>query len=126
MKFLFISLVVLTSMSLKTISVDEIIEAFKLGDASKVSKYFDNTVEITLTGTTNTYSKRQAELVMRDFFSKNVIKQFRVIHKASRVNHQCCLGELETANGPYRVSIYFKQQLSKQLLHEIRFERLYR
>jgi Domain of unknown function (DUF4783) len=105
------------------VSVDEVESAIKNGNASQLSKYFDNTIEITLTDKSNTYSKSQAELVLKDFFSNNVVKGFEIVHKGNNAGAQFIIGTLETKNGEYRTTIYMKQKGDKQLLQELRFEK---
>ena len=124
MKNLLLSLLVFVSFSfLISAPFSEIINAIKTGDASEVSKYFDNTVEITLPGKSNSYSKSQGELVLRDFFSKNPAKDFQIIHQSEKEGSQYCIGNLETNNGIYRTTIYLRQKGGKQLVQELRFEK---
>ena len=52
-----------------SLSFTEVVKAIKSGNSAEVSKFFDNTVEITLPEKSNSYSKSQAELVLRDFFA---------------------------------------------------------
>lgn len=104
-------------------SVDEIAFAIKNGDANQVAKFFDNTVEITLPDKNKSYSKSQAELVLRDFFSTNVVKDFEVIHKGDNAGSQFCIGTLETKNGPFRTTLFLKQKGDKLFLQELRFEK---
>ena len=105
------------------ISVDEVISAIKSGSASQLSKYFDNTIEITLVDKSNTYSKSQAELVIKDFFNNNVVQGFEIVHKGDNTSARFLIGTLETKNGEYRTTIYMKQKGDKQLLQELRFEK---
>lgn len=105
------------------ISFTEILDAFKKGDAAEVAKFFDNSVEITLSEKSNSYSKSQAELVLREFFNSNTVKDFEIIHKSESVGSQYCIGNLKTSNGQYRVTIYMKQKGNKQVVQEIRFEK---
>ncbi len=116
--FLFISM-----SSFLSLSFTEIINAIKSGNASEVSKFFDTTVEITLPGKSNSYSKSQAELVLRDFFSSNTIKDFQVIHKSDNAGAEYCIGNLITVNGLFRTTVYLKQKGNRQVVQELRFER---
>ncbi len=55
-------------------SIDEVINAMKAGNASDVARFFDNTVEINMPEKSNSYSRSQAELVLKDFAgTRNVI-----------------------------------------------------
>jgi hypothetical protein len=103
-------------------SIDEVITAMKTGNAADVARYFDNTVEINMPGKSNGYSKSQAELVLKDFFTSNGVKGFDVIHKGENSGSQFCIGTLSTKNGNYRTTIFMKQRGDKQVLQTITFE----
>lgn len=105
------------------VSLNEIVSAIKSGNASELSKHFDDTIEITLTDKKNTYSKSQAELVIKDFFKTNIVTGFEILHKDDKTNTQFIIGNLETKTGDYRTTIYMKQKGSKQLLQKLRFEK---
>lgn len=104
------------------LSIDEVVSALKSGDAAAVARHFDNTVEITMPDKSNNYSKSQGEMVLRDFFSTNSVKDFQVIHKGENSGSQYCIGTLITKNGSFRTTVFMKQKNDKQLLQEIRFE----
>ncbi|HQY11535.1 MAG TPA: DUF4783 domain-containing protein [Ferruginibacter sp.] len=103
-------------------SIDEVIGAMKAGNASEVAKFFDNTVEINMPEKSNSYSRSQAELVLKDFFAVNSVKSFDVLHKGENSGSQYCIGTLVTRNGSFRTTIFMKQKGDKQLLQEITFE----
>jgi hypothetical protein len=105
------------------LSLADIINAIKSGSASEISQFLDNTVDITLPGKSNSYSKSQAELVIRDFFSINPVKDFTVIHKSDNAGSQYCIGNLETANGVFRTTIFVRQKNDRQVVQELRFEK---
>jgi hypothetical protein len=104
------------------LSIDEVVNGLKNGDAAQIARYFDNTVEITMPDKSNNYSKNQAEIVLKDFFTTNGIKTFEVIHKGENAGSQYCIGTLVTKNGSFRTTVFMKQKNDKQLLQEIRFE----
>ncbi len=103
-------------------SIDEVISAMKTGNSAEIAKYFDNTVEINMPYKSNSYSKSQAELVLKDFFSSNTVKTFEIIHKGENSGSQYCIGTLITKTGSFRTTIFMKQKGDKQLLQEITFE----
>ena len=104
-------------------SVDEIALAIKNADANQVAKFFDNTVEITLYDKNKSYSKSQAELVLRDFFTTNVVKDFEVMHKGDNAGSEFCIGNLQTKNGVFRTTIFLKQKTDRFFIQELRFEK---
>lgn len=121
MKTLFIY--ILLFFSLNSFTVDEVVAGLKNGNASQVSKFFDNTVEITLPNKSNSYSRSQASLVLQDFFSTSGVKNFQLLHKGDNSGSQFCIGILETKNGEYRTTIYLKLKGDTQVLQEIKFEK---
>jgi hypothetical protein len=104
------------------LSIDEVVNAMKAGDSAQIARYFDNTVEITMPDKSNNYSRNQAEIVLKDFFSTNGVKSFEVIHKGENSGSQYCIGTLVTKNGSFRTTVFMKQKNDRQLLQEIRFE----
>lgn len=119
---LFISIITLLS-SFTFQAFDDIVNAVKTGDASQVSKFFDNTVEITFPEKSNSYSKSQAALVLNDFFAANAVKNFDILHKSDNNGSQYCIGNLQTSGGTFRTTIYIKQKGDKEVLQELRFEK---
>ena len=94
----------------------------KTGNSSEIAKFFDNTVEINMPEKSNSYSKSQAELVLKDFFNSNIVKTFEIIHKGENSGSQYCIGTLITKSGSFRTTIFMKQKGDKQVLQEITFE----
>lgn len=104
-------------------SINEVVNGLKTGNASKLSRYFDNTIDITLSDKSNSYSRSQAELVLKDFFTTNVVVNFVLIHTGDNSGSQYLIGNLQTRRGTYRTTIYIKQKADGQMLQELRFER---
>ncbi len=115
-------LLVLLSSFIIYAGIEDVISAMKTGNSNQVAKYFDNNVEISMPDKSNSYSKSQAELVLRDFFASNQVKSFEIIHKGENAGSQYCIGTLQTRNGAYRTTIFMKQKGDGQVLQELRFE----
>ena len=103
-------------------SIDEVVNAMKSGNAAQVARFFDNSVEISMPDKSNSFSKTQAEIVLKDFFNNNPVKGFEVIHKGENAGSQYCIGTLLTKNGSFRTTIFMKQKGDAQVLQELRFE----
>ena len=112
----------LTSFTTLT-GINDVINAIKSGNAASVSKYFDNTVEITVNGKSTNYSKAQGEVVLRDFFANNTVNSFSVLHQGESGGSEFCIGTLTTSNGNYRTTLNLKKKGDKQTLQEIKFEK---
>ena len=124
MKQIFTLLTIATLLSSFTLfsSIDEVIAGMKAGNSTEVARFFDNTVEINTPEKASSYSKSQAELVLKDFLSSHAVKSFTVIHKGETAGSQFCIGTLATKTGTYRTTIFMKQKGDKQLLQGITFE----
>jgi hypothetical protein len=104
------------------VSIDEVVSAMKSGNAAQVARFFDTSVEITMPDKSNSFSKTQAEIILKDFFANNPVKGFEVIHKGENAGSQYCIGTLITKNGSFRTTVFMKQKGDAQLLQELRFE----
>jgi hypothetical protein len=102
-------------------SIDEVVSAIRAGNSTELSKYFDNRVDIALPDKSDTYSKAQAEMIVRDFFSSKGVTGFELKHKGENGGAQFCVGILRTRTGDYRTHLFMKQRGERQLLQEIRF-----
>lgn len=103
-------------------AIDEIASAMKSGNIVKLSRYLDSRVDISLPEKSDTYSKSQAEMIIRDFFSTNGVQNFLIRHKGENGGSEFCVGLLKTRNGDYRTTLFIKIKGDKQLLQEIRFQ----
>ncbi len=102
--------------------IDDVAVAMRSGNASRLSTYLDYRVDISLPEKSDTYSKSQAELIIRDFFNENGVQNFQVKQKGENSGTEFCFGVLQTRNGDYRTSIFMKQKGDRQYLQEIRFQ----
>ncbi len=105
-------------------SIEEVVTAMRSGNASQLSKYFDDRIDISIPGKNDNYSKSQGELIIKDFFNNNDVKDFQIKHKGENNGSEFCFGVLQTKNGNYRTKLYMKQKGDKQVLQEIGFQRV--
>lgn len=106
-----------------TYTLDEITYALRAGNAGELSRFLDSRVDISLPDKSDTYSKIQAEMIIRDFFSTNGVQNFLIKHKGTNGGgSEFCVGVLQTHNGDYRTTIFVKQKGDRQLLQELRFQ----
>lgn len=113
---------VLVSFRSPSYSIDEIAVAMRAGNVGELSRYLDNRVDISLPEKTDTYSKSQAEMIIRDFFLTNGVQNFLVKHKGENSGSEFCVGVLQTHNGDYRTTLFMKLKGDRQLLQELRFQ----
>jgi len=103
--------------------IDNVTTAIKAGNAAQLATYFDNTVELTIRDKQSSYSKAQAQVVVKDFFEKNPVKNFAIVHRGSSdAGSSYAIGTLTCAAQSFRAYIYVKQKGSSTLVEELRFE----
>ncbi len=99
--------------------------AMKQGDTRTIAVYFDNTIDLTFSDHTNTYSKKQALVIIQNFFNKieprDYIPQQR--GKSQSNNTKFNIGSLYTSNGIYKVYMLFIVKKGLYFLKELRFEK---
>ena len=104
-------------------TLDDITGAIRVGNAGELSHFLDSRVDISLPEKSDTYSKIQAEMIIRDFFSTNGVQNFLIKHNWSNGGgSEFCVGVLQTRNGDYRTTLFIKQKGDRQLLQELRFQ----
>jgi hypothetical protein len=97
-------------------------DAIKAGSAKEAVKYFNQSLDISLEGAINTYSKTQAEFVLRDFFKNHPPSEFNIVHTgSSKGGLQYALGDYKSNDGTYTVLIRVKQSGNTFLVTEISF-----
>ena len=102
--------------------LEDVISALKTGNAQELSKYVDDNIEISLPEKSDSYSRAQAVMVLKDFFTNNGVTGFDVQFKGENGGSQFCVGKLVTKSGNYRTTVFMKTKSGKQLVKEIRFQ----
>jgi hypothetical protein len=97
-------------------------DALKTGNAKEVVKFFNASVDMNIEGNVDTYSKTQAEFVLRDFFKKHPPTEFNIVHMgASKGGLQYAIGRFVSNADSYNVMIRVKEIDKVNLIHEINF-----
>jgi hypothetical protein len=99
-----------------------IIQAIRSGNAASLAKYFNVNVELTVDKGEEIYSKDQAELILKDFFSKHAPNSFNILHQGGKEGSKYAIGNLSTTNGNFRVTILIKLKDSLPYVHQLRIE----
>ena len=126
MKLLFTSLLVASLIAFSSFAqsgnIDAVIDALRSGNATELSGYFDDNVELTMPDKADSYSKAQAVLILKDFFNNNGVKSFDVKHKGDNGGGQFCIGTLQTKSGNFRTTVFMKVKNNKEVVKDIRFQ----
>jgi hypothetical protein len=104
-------------------SIDEVINALRAGNSTELSRYFADNVELTLPDKNDSYSKAQAQLIIKDFFANNGVKRFDLKHKGDAPGGgHFCIGTLNTNAGNFRTNVFTTIKKGKEVVNEIRFQ----
>lgn len=96
--------------------------ALRNGSSRELSQYFAPTVEIGFDGDRQSYNSTQAELVMKDFFSKNPPSSFEFIHQGqSGEGIQYAISRYTGRSGTYRVFVKLKPTRGAPLVDTLEF-----
>lgn len=102
--------------------IAQVKESIKAGSAKELTKYLNQTVDVTLGDKVSNYSKTQAEFVFRDFFKQNPPSEFSIVHQGSSKGGQpFAIGQYKSGESTYRVFMKIKTVGNAQLVHEISF-----
>jgi hypothetical protein len=97
-------------------------DAVKAGDAGELSKYFNTSIDLNLDGQVSTYSKAQAEFVLRDFFKKHAPTDFSIVHTgSSKGGLQFAIGKYQGGAESYNVLMRVREVNKAFLIHEMSF-----
>jgi hypothetical protein len=105
--------------------MDDVVTVLNNSSVENVVQYFDNVVDITLNNSQSTYSKSQAEMVIRNFFTKNAVTSFRIKYKGNDAYDSSfyLIGDFKTkGHGVFRVYMFFKYKGNNHFLQEMKIE----
>ena len=113
-----------SSVAFATDVIDGIATAIRSGNPANISKYFISNIDLKVISQEDVYSKPQAEMILRDFFSKHPVKSYTVVHKSEpkTTGSQYVVGTLDTSNGKFRVYFLIKPSGAETLIHQFRIE----
>ncbi|MDP2189376.1 MAG: DUF4783 domain-containing protein [Sphingobacteriaceae bacterium] len=108
----------------KTDIIEEISNHIKAGQVKELSAFFDVTVELTIQERENSYSKAQAEIILKNFFNKYPAKSFKVMHRgSSEKGGKYLIGLFVSENDTdFRTSIVLLEKNGQYYIQQLRFE----
>jgi hypothetical protein len=100
-----------------------ITDALSKGDAVTLSSYFNDNVELVIGSINDVFSKKQATGIVADFFRKNKVNSFQILHKGSKENSAFSICTLRSGTTSYRVYILVRRTSDEQqLIQQLRIE----
>lgn len=124
MKTIFsLALATIFSLNLLAQNVEENIgNAIKVGNSKALSSHFGPKVDLTIKDKEDNYSKAQAELILKDFFAKNPVTDYKVIHQGEKNGAQYFIGSLSTGKGNYRTYLLIRTEKDVKRVQQLRIE----
>lgn len=101
----------------------QISSALNAGNASQLAGFFNEMVDLGITGNEDTYSKTQATRIVQDFFTKNPVKSYKMTRQGtSNDGSRFALGELNAGGKTFRVYYLLKKVSGKFLIHQLQIQ----
>lgn len=124
-KWIFIAVMLILNMNLFA-QEDEaklIANSFKTGNVQVISTYFSSSLDMTIIGTEDVFSKAQATQILNQFFKSNKPTSFSVQHKgSSKSGDYYQIGTLSTNTGDYRVTFFLKKDNGIVFIKRLKIE----
>jgi hypothetical protein len=103
--------------------INNIVAAITAGDAKKLSDYFNSSVDLTIPSGDGTYSKFQAEMMVKNFFKQYPPVSFKINQQgSSNEGSQFSIGTLVTKTAKFRTYFLLKKVNGTPLIYQLQFE----
>ncbi|MEN2280642.1 DUF4783 domain-containing protein [Algoriphagus sp. SE2] len=104
------------------ISIDPVISAINNNSSSDLAKFFESSISLNVNGQQGSYSKNQAEIVIRDFFKKNPSQGFSIVYSSeTNPSLSSFIGDYLSEEGTFKVFIKVSQQESILRIYSLEF-----
>lgn len=101
----------------------ELAEAIGQGNASAMSEYFHQSLEMSILEKDYKSSKVQATRIMESFFKKHSPTGFTVSFEGTKEQSKYAIGSLSTKDGTFRVNLFFINKDDKRLIYYLSIEK---
>jgi hypothetical protein len=104
-------------------AIKQITKGIQEGDATKVMNHLSTMVDLILPGYNDTYARRQAGQILKEFFYQNPVKSFKVTKQGSSENgSHYAIGELQSGAKSYRVYFLLQAGGGQNLIQQLKIE----
>ena len=100
-----------------------LVEAIGQGEASAMSEYFHQSLEMSILEEDSETSKNQATRILESFFKKHPPTGFTVSFEGTKEQSKYAIGTLVTSNGTFRVNLFFINKNEKRLIYYLSIEK---
>ena len=100
-----------------------LVDAMAAGNASAMSEYFHQSLELSILDEDYESSKNQATRILESFFKKHKPTDFKVSFEGTKEKSKYAIGTLSAADGSYRVNLFFINKGGKRLIYYLSIEK---
>jgi len=98
-------------------------EAISKGDATSMSGWFHQSLELTILEKEYETSKNQATRILESFFKSNTPTGFTISFEGIKEQSKYAIGTLNTTKGSFRINMFFLNKEEKQLIYYLSIEK---
>lgn len=120
--YIFIATAILSISGISSLPHAEIEKAFNASDAGAIESLMNEKVLMTVLGKDGAYSKSQAKLILKDFFTKYPKGKFEIIHPGKEGASAFSIGNYTVNGNVFRVTFHFKKVNGKYLIETLNIE----
>ncbi|MBN3034150.1 MAG: DUF4783 domain-containing protein [Bacteroidales bacterium] len=103
--------------------VEQIANTFRSNDSRELSGFFSEAVDMEIPGSEGAYSKTQAEMIIKDFFTVHPCSAFQVNHQGtSQDGSRYFIGTYTSSGVQFRVYGLLKTISGKLLIQQLQIE----
>ena len=101
----------------------ELVKAIEAGDASRMSVFFHQSLEMSILEEDYEASKNQASRIMDNFFKNHEPTAFKISFEGTKDQSKYAIGTLSTAEDTFRVNLFFLNKENKRLIYYLSIEK---
>ncbi len=107
---------------MEELTIDSVISAIDNNSSSDLAKHFESSISLNVNGQQGSYSKNQAEIVIRDFFKRNPSQGFTIVYRSeTNPSLSSFIGDYLSGEGTFKVFIKVSQQDSDLKIYSLEF-----
>lgn len=106
-------------------TTDKAVKALQTGNSKELASLFADNLDLVIEDDNDIRSKDQAEQIVKKFFEKNAAKGFKINNSGTTpLGLIYRIGELETANGKFKVEIKLKKVGENNVISQLEIEKM--
>lgn len=113
-----------TSAQGSKLPVEDVVWAFRNNKIQEITRNFDAYVPVSINNNASNYSRNQAEIVVKDFFEKNPVRDFNVMDTGTPTgNNRSMIATFTSGGSRYTLYLLMKLKDNGYVVREIRISK---